>query len=72
MIYSFFVNKNLNQELWNIATDIAVENMITELGFECTKVEREEKQQEALKALKKEVGQLTAEKIYHYLLYYTL
>lgn len=68
----FFVSKNINHELWNIATDIAVENMITELGLECNTVKREEKQQAAVENLKKEVGQLTAEKIYHYLLRHSL
>lgn len=64
----FYVDDRIHQQLWDLACDMAVENMITELGLDCTKVEREAKQQELLAPIRAQVGQLTAEKLYHYLL----
>ena len=64
----FYVDLRVNQMLWNIACDMAVENMITEMNLECTRIEKEKRQQEVLEPIRKAVGQLTAEKIYHYLL----
>ena len=64
----FYVDLRINQMLWNISCDMAVENMITDMNMECVKVEREQKQQEVLEPIRKAIGQLTAEKIYHYLL----
>lgn len=63
----FYVNPKINSELWSLASDMAVENMITELNLDGTRMERETEQQEALEPIRKAVGQLTAEKIYHYL-----
>lgn len=64
----FYVDLRINQMLWNISCDMAVENLITEMNLECTRVEREARQQEVLAPIRKAIGQLTAEKIYHYLL----
>lgn len=64
----FYVDLRINQTIWNLACDMAVENMITELGLDCTCVKREQQQQEILAPIRKAAGQLTAEKIYHYLL----
>ncbi len=64
----FYVDLRVNQPLWSLACDMAVENMITELGVSCTQVAREEAQQHVLLPIRQAVGQLTAEKIYHYLL----
>lgn len=64
----FYVDLRVNQELWSLACDMAVEHMITEINLDCTRVAREAKQQEALVPIGKAVGQLTAEKIYHHLL----
>lgn len=64
----FYVDLRINQTIWNLACDMAVENMITELGLDCTCVKREQQQQEILEPIRKAAGQLTAEKIYHYLL----
>ncbi|MBP3584235.1 MAG: hypothetical protein J6J59_00945, partial [Peptococcaceae bacterium] len=64
----FYVDGRINQMLWNLSCDMAVENMITELGLDCTCVERETHQQEILQPIRQAVGALTAEKLYHYLL----
>lgn len=64
----FYVDLRINQAVWNLACDMAVENMITEMGLDCAQVEREQRQQETLTSIRKIVGQLTAEKLYHYLL----
>lgn len=64
----FYVDGRINALLWNLSCDMAVEHMITELGLECTKVERQARQEAVLEPMQKAVGTLTAEKIYHYLL----
>lgn len=64
----FYVDLRIDQTIWNLACDMAVEAMITEMGLDCARVEREQGQQEALAPIRKAVGQLTAEKLYHYLL----
>ncbi len=64
----FYVDLRVDQMVWNIACDMAVENMITEMNLDNTRVEREKRQQEVLEPIRKAIGQLTAEKIYHYLL----
>lgn len=64
----FYVDLRINEAMWSLACDMAVENMITELQLDCTRVAREQQQQEALEPIRQAIGQLTAEKIYHYLL----
>lgn len=64
----FYVDLRIDQNVWSLACDMAVENMITELQLDCAKVAREQQQQEALQEIRQAVGALTAEKIYHYLL----
>lgn len=64
----FYVDGRINQILWNLSCDMAVEHMITELNLDYTRVERQSRQEALLAPIQKAVGQLTAEKIYHYLL----
>ena len=64
----FYVDLRINEAMWSLACDMAVENMITELQLDCARVAREQQQQEALEPIRQAIGQLTAEKIYHYLL----
>lgn len=64
----FYVDLRIQQQYWNLACDMAVENMITELQLDCTTVAREEEQQKVLRQIAAKTGQLTAEKIYHYIL----
>ena len=61
-----FVHTLIDQELWNLACDIAVEYVIDGLNLPSLSVKKEAYQRQVFDALKKGVKQLTAEKIYHY------
>lgn len=61
-----FMDPTLDRPVWDLACDIAVENMITELGLKSTEARRQAAQQSEIDRLKKEVGTLTAEKLYGY------
>ena len=63
-----FVNTLVDQEKWDLACDIAVENAITELGLRSTTTTRESGQANMINRLKGDIQLLTAEKIYRYLL----
>lgn len=58
----------MQQEVWNLASDIAVEAIITDMGVTAVSAKRENNQKAILLELQKEVGKLTAEKIYSYYL----
>lgn len=61
-----FVGETINEELWDLACDIAVENTINDLGIRVTNTSRQTAQKEMLSILKRELSMLTAEKLYHY------
>lgn len=58
----------LEQEQWDLAVDLAVENAILELGLSGMETSRDEKEKEVLEEWKNRIGVLTAEKIYRRLL----
>ena len=62
-----FMDPTLNRVYWDLACDIAVENMITELNLKSASVTREREQVPYIAAIKQELGLVTAEKIYGYL-----
>ena len=62
-----FMDPSLERVYWDLACDIAVENVITELGLKSTAAARERQQAEYINAIKQDLGQVTAEKIYTYL-----
>ena len=62
-----FMDPTLNRVYWDLACDIAVENMITELNLKTVIAARERQQSPYIDAIKKELGTVTAEKIYSYL-----
>lgn len=62
-----YMDPTLNRSYWDLACDIAVENIITELGLKAVETLREKNQQSFIDNLKKEMKFLTAEKIYAYL-----
>lgn len=62
-----YMNPNLEQSYWDLACDIAVENMITELNIKSVTTKREKQQESYLLAIKQELQYVTAEKIYVYL-----
>ena len=61
-----FVNASIDRALWDISCDIAVEYTITSLGIKATETEREKQQSSVYEKLQKEIGQITAERIYRY------
>ena len=61
-----FVSTLIDQELWNLACDIAVENTITDLGLRAVETSGQAKQASEISKLKSKVNMLTAEKIYAY------
>ena len=62
-----FMDPTLNRVYWDLACDIAVENVITELGLKAVAAARERQQVPYISAIKQELGMVTAEKIYSYL-----
>lgn len=58
----------LNRDVWDLACDMAVEAVITDLGLRPASVAREDEQQKVFQSLQSEIGKLTAEKIYRYYL----
>lgn len=60
-----FMDPSLDRPLWDLACDIAVENVITELGIRSTTSKIESIQQSYISELKSKTKLLTAEKIYH-------
>lgn len=65
-----FGTANLKPEYWDLACDIAVEATIIDLNLNIAIVKREyEKKITTISELKTEIGNLTAEKIYHYFLF---
>ena len=67
-----FVSHSINPDRWNLACDIAVENIINELDLDYLKCERTAEQERVLSMLKGNVPLLSAEKIYNTLLNYNL
>ena len=62
-----YVSPAITSRLWDLACDIAVENMITELGVKGTAAPREKRQAAYLNEIKDKQKQVTAERIYAYL-----
>ena len=63
-----YLHTPVDTELWSIACDIAVENVITELDIKSACAPREQKQTRIISELKKELNLITAEKVYRYFL----
>lgn len=63
--HSFRYDK-LEEQDWNLAADIAVENVILEMAVPCAALEEDERLAGKLRVLKEEIGSLTAERIYRY------
>lgn len=63
-----YIHKAVETDVWDLACDIAVEHAISGLGLIAVSAEREKKQADWIAELKEEIGMLTAEKIYRFLL----
>ena len=61
-----FVHSLIDQPLWNLACDIAVESMICDFGQKHFSVQNEVKRQSVIGQLSAKVHPMTAEKLYHY------
>jgi predicted metal-dependent peptidase len=61
-----FISRKVRPEIWDLACDLAVENIINELELPSLRCRRQTEQQELLTKLKEEVRPLTAEKLYKY------
>lgn len=63
-----FVHSLVDQDLWGLACDIAVEYVIAGLGLKATTTHREVLQKSRYTDLENKAGKLTAEKLYRYFL----
>ncbi len=63
-----FIHEKMNQAYWDLAVDIAVENLINEQNLDCFRCERESHQKEILRSLNMQIRSLTAERIYRWLI----
>lgn len=61
------VGKTIEREKWDLACDMAVENVIGSLELPCLYAGRQEEQTQLLSALEQELGTLSAERIYAWL-----
>ncbi len=64
-----FAYDKMDRERWDVACDIAVENVILELNIDNIVFDIDEDLRRKLKVLREDAGGLTAEKIYRYLKY---
>ena len=66
VFYHGFQTDKLNPEYWDMATDIAVEAVILDMGLHLVRLEDDGELESRLALLKKQAGGLTAEKIYRH------
>lgn len=66
VFYHGFQTERMNPEFWDMATDIAVEAAILDIGLHAAKLADDEELKGRLALLKKQAGGLSAEKIYRY------
>lgn len=62
-----YMGPNLNRLYWDLACDIAVENVITDLNLKAVTTAREQQQAKYLSSIKTELKHVTAEKVYSWL-----
>ncbi len=61
-----YVHNEVDRPCWDLACDMAVENIINELGLPSTEVRKSARQQLILEGIREQTGSLTAERIYRY------
>lgn len=64
----FWINTLVDQRLWDLACDIAVENTINDLNLSAVACDRQHEQVESIEAMKKKVKYITADVLYRYFL----
>lgn len=62
-----FIEPTIDRRCWDLACDIAAENVINGLGVKCVRIDREQEQANAIAEISKEVPLITAEKLYQWL-----
>ena len=62
-----YLTFQVNRKLWDLACDIAVENMIQELELDCMAVSQMSEMQREIDKIKEKIHLVTAQKVYHYL-----
>ncbi|MCI2056959.1 MAG: VWA-like domain-containing protein [Oscillibacter sp.] len=68
VFHHLFIGDGIDRRRWDTACDIAVESVLCGLDLPCIACRRQRDQAEPLQELQGEVGQLSAEKIYRWLL----
>ena len=63
-----FLHQRMERQWWDLACDITVESIISELGLESVVTERQARQKAYIAELRKEVKHFTAEKLYRHFL----
>ncbi|MDO4466967.1 MAG: VWA-like domain-containing protein [Bacillota bacterium] len=63
-----FFSQNKKMAIWNLACDMAVENVILELNLDCMSSSKDTELKKELKKIKEITDSLTAQKLYYYLL----
>lgn len=66
IFYHNFQYDKMEEESWNLAADIAVENTILEMELSYANLKKDEEAKAWLLKLKEEAGSLTAEKLYRF------
>lgn len=61
-----YVHSLIDQPLWDLACDIAAEEVINGLCLPCVTSGRQREQQKTIEDLRKEIKQITAEKVYRW------
>lgn len=64
VFYHAFDINNKERELWDLACDIAVENVIYDMNLHIMRLSTDDAMEQRLKLLKKQAGGLSAQKIY--------
>ncbi|MBP5221693.1 MAG: hypothetical protein J6Z35_00850 [Lachnospiraceae bacterium] len=72
IFFHSFQYEKLEPQIWDLAADIAVENVILEMKLRNVSLEEDQDRLRKLKLLKEETGVLTAEKLYRYFRYHPL
>ena len=63
-----YVDPDINRTYWDLACDVAVENVITDLNIKAFAAKRQKEQEKYIEEIKENVSIITAEKVYNYLL----
>ena len=66
IFFHHFQYDKLNGDAWDLAADIAVENVIMELKLTSVVLDEDQDRERKLRVLKEDVSALTAEKLYRY------